>query len=110
MIEQRHIWGSLVIVVLMMFFAGQIDSQAAFSVDEVQSLFNTQSSFGDLVQQREEGGLKLLEDGCFSGQSDWGCLGYDAVGLVEIVYLFKFAKKPYTPQTFITAIKTFSLR
>jgi len=31
-------------------------------------------------------------------------------GLLEIIYLFKFAKKPYTPQTFIAAVKTFSLR
>lgn len=86
MIEQRYIWGSLAVVVLMIFFAGQIDSQAAFTADEVQSLFGTQSSFGDLVQQREGSGLKLLEEGCFSGTADWGCLGYDAVGLVETKY------------------------
>ena len=53
-----------------------------------------------------------LWHGANQKQKTWfiAILIINAVGLVEIVYLFKFAKKPYTPQTFITAIKTFSLR
>ncbi len=45
-------------------------------------------------------------------QKTWfiAILVINLLGLLEIAYLFKFAKKRYTLSTFITAVKTFSIK